>query len=97
MAHRLELNITKSKRGWSIENIMYWEGWPNPAYTYSGESTLAIALWSNLDCEGVEVSKVTVKGRELTPAEIYSIIEKALAKSTLAYRLPVYRRVLGLS
>ena len=37
------INITKGKRGWSVETIVNWPGVNHPATGYSSEPTLAIA------------------------------------------------------
>jgi hypothetical protein len=94
---RLEINITKNGRRWSVESIAKREGW-NDAYTYSGHSTLASSLWHTIDQNDptLRVSSVTVKGKPLTLAEVYRIIEKDLSSGALAYSLPAYKRVLGL-
>ena len=94
--YTVDLVITKSKRGWHIESIARREGWPT-THTHSGQSTLASALWHSVPDDGsASVQTVTVKGSTMTNSEAYAIIEKCLSKSILSWKLPSYKRALGL-
>jgi len=91
---RMEINVDKSRRGWSVQSIAHWEGW-NPAVTNAGYSTLASALWHSIDRNDPAGEYViTVKGEPMTSERVYQIIEKDLSKSVLSYALPAYARAL---
>ena len=91
---KMEINITKSRRGWSVQTVAHREGW-NPAVTNAGYSTLASALWHCIDRnDPAQVYIVTVKGERMTSERVYQIIEKDLSKSVLSYALPAYAQAL---
>ena len=46
MTHRQHAHITRTPRGWSVHTVQHWLGWPNPAETFSGERTLAWAVYT---------------------------------------------------
>ena len=90
-----EINITKVKRGWSVETIVHWPGIKHPAVGHNQESTLAIALWKTVD-RAFQVTEITVKGKVLTNRDAYQSIEDSLTHGRLAFMLPGYREALGL-
>ena len=88
---RMEINVDKSGRGWSVQTIAHWEGWNNPAVTNAGYSTLASALWHSIDRNDPAGEYVImVKGEPMSSERAYQIIEKDLSKSVLSYALPAY-------
>ena len=95
MKPKQEINITKVKRGWSVETIVHWPGVKHPATGYNQESTLAIALWKTVDRK-FQVTAITVKGKPLSNADAYQNIEDSLTRGRLAFMLPGYREALGL-
>ena len=64
--HTKTLEITKSKRGWSIHTQQYWSDWPKPVSTHSGASTLAWAIYQAVHWASqndTKVTSITVKGK----------------------------------
>ncbi len=96
MQGTLSLHITRSAKHWHTETIYSWNG-SQGNHTHSLHRTLAIALWTCLDPGEHDISliELTLKGEPLTRSKAYSIINKDLAGSVLAYRLPAYKQVLG--
>jgi|GEM_PF-5331829 len=89
------INITKGKRGWSVETIVNWPGVNHPATGYNSEPTLAIALWKTVD-KAFQVTAITVKGKVLTNRDAYQSIENSLTRGRMEHMLPGYREALGL-
>src|SRR3990172_7029459 len=98
MQTQCKLTINKSPRGWAVESEVIYEGW-RPCYTYSGNRTLASALWDTIGHymrlpDNPRLVGITEKGKPMTPQEAYRIIEKDLRGSALDYALPGYRKFL---
>lgn len=92
-------NINKSRGGWNVDTLTYWDGITHPARTVQGASTLAWALYKALElaAEGTATVKdINVNGQPLEHAEAMTIIRKKFGNGILAYTLPRYERALSL-
>ena len=87
--HTKEIGITKSGQGWSVYTKQYWEGWSKPVGTYSGENTLAWAIYKAV-CRASEtntqVVKLTVKNKPY-PREKAEAAIRECASGMLRYTL----------
>lgn len=99
MQATLSLHITRSPKRWHAETIISWNNSDNQNHTHSLYSTLASTLWHCLDPRDHDITldELTLKGVPLSRAKAYSIIQKDLADSVLEYRLPAFRKVLGIA
>jgi len=82
-----EVEITKSRRGWSVHTTQHWEGWPNPAITHSGVSSLAWAIYTAADWaseNNTKITVLTVKGKAYPKAKAIAAIEES-TNDILAY------------
>ena len=70
----IQVDITKSPRGWHCEVLSWAPGFPNPSRTISGERTLPWALLQTLEPVADQraiLTTLTVKGAPMTPADAY--------------------------
>ena len=77
-----EVEITRSRKGWSIHTIQHWQGWPNPTYTNKGESTLAWAVYTQYHWASqndTQIIKITVDGLPLSRDKAEAAIRKVTA------------------
>ena len=98
MLESMQIIVSKSRRGWSVQSIVSREGWPD-SVTNAGYRTLACALWHTIDQNRpqCEIASVTVKGKPVSRERVYQIIEKDLSGGICAYSLPDYAKVLQVS
>ncbi len=98
----LDVKITKSKGGWSVDSEVYWNGALTPARTGQGALTLAWALWHGLEnatdprnTTPLVVRSIIVNGAVMSKPEALAILQRKFGTGEVGYHIPAYAKALA--